>query len=197
MWKVHFKGKRWIYLKEVDEYTDFSFLKKKNFDEFIQKVKKLSLSQEERERLKEQREREIDASLVKLNNDIYKNEKNIDTDSRIYLVAASIIATIGIPNKVVPLEKSMLESSDERGNRDGDIILRKITAFLDTKDLPQEKKAMIIRTLENTLTNDNMICRSDFLFGKKNGISYDKLLNGRNKSLHKFKINLTMYCGKR
>lgn len=142
--------------QEVDEYIDFSFLKKKNFDEFIQKIKRLSLPQEEIERLKEQREREIDASLVKLNNDIYKNEKNIDTDSRIYLVAASIIATIGIPNKVAPLEKSSLESSDERGNRDGDIILRKITAFLDTKDLPLEKKGMIIRTLENTLTNDNI-----------------------------------------
>lgn len=106
--------------------------------------------------MKDQREREIDVSLVKLNNDIYKNEKNIDTDSRIYLVAASVIATVGIPNKVAPLEKSELKSSNERGNRDGDIILRKIKAFLDTRALPQEKKEMIIRTLENTLTNDNI-----------------------------------------
>lgn len=117
--------------QEVDQYTDLSFLKKKNFDEFIQKVKRLSLSQEEIEQLKEQREREIDASLVKLNNDIYQNEKGLGEQDRVYLVAASIIATLGIPNKVVALEKSELKSSSEEGNRDGDIILRKIRAFLN------------------------------------------------------------------
>lgn len=58
--------------QKVDEYTDLSFLKKENFDAFIEKAKNLSLSQEELDRLKEQREREIDISLLKLNHDIYK-----------------------------------------------------------------------------------------------------------------------------
>ena len=142
--------------QEVDQYTDFSFLKKENFDAFIQKVKQLSLSQEEIERLKEQREREIDASLVKLNNDIYQNEKGLGEQDRVYLVAASIIATLGIPNKVAALEKGELKSSSEEGNRDGDIILRKIRAFLNEKNLPQEKREMILRTLANTLTTDNI-----------------------------------------
>ena len=56
--------------QKVDEYTDFSFLKKENFDAFIEKVKNLQLSQDEIDKLKEKREREIDASLVRLNNDI-------------------------------------------------------------------------------------------------------------------------------
>jgi len=46
-----------------------------NFDAFIAKVKNLRLTIEELEKLKEQREKEIDTSLVKLNNDIYQNEK--------------------------------------------------------------------------------------------------------------------------
>lgn len=142
--------------QKVDEYTDLSFLKKENFDEFIEKVKRLSLSQEEIDKLKEQREREIDASLVKLNNDIYQNEKGLGENDRVYLVAASIIATLGIPNKVAALEKSELKSSTEDGNRDGDIILRKIKAFLNEKQLPQEKKDLIVRTLANTLTTDNI-----------------------------------------
>jgi hypothetical protein len=54
----------------------------------------LSLSPEELDKLKEQREKEIDASLVKLNNDIYQNEKGLNQDDRVYLVAASIIATL-------------------------------------------------------------------------------------------------------
>lgn len=142
--------------QKVDDYTDFSFLRKDNFDKFIEKVKQLRLSQEEFEKLKEQREQEINASLVKLNNDIYQNEKGLSERDRVYLVAASIIATLGVPEKVSALEKSELKSSSEVGNRDGDIILRKIKAFLNEKNLPPEKRDLIVRTLQNTLTTDNI-----------------------------------------
>ena len=142
--------------QKVDEYTDFSFLKKENLDAFIEKVKALSLSDEEKEKLKEKREQEIGASLVKLNNDIYQNEKGLGENDRVYLVAASIIATLGIPKKVSPLEKDDLKSSLEEGNRDGDIVLRKINAFLNEKQIPKDKKDLIVRTLANTLTTENI-----------------------------------------
>ena len=142
--------------QEIDQYTDLSFLKKENFDAFIEKVKRLQLTQDEIDKLRENREQEIQNSLLKLNNDIYKDEKGISETDRVYLVAASIIATLGIPGKVSSLEKSGLKSSSEKGNRDGDIILRKIKNFLDEKQIPTDKKEMIIRTLENTLTNDNI-----------------------------------------
>lgn len=142
--------------QKVGEFTDFSFLAPANFNAFIEKVKTLSLTPEEIERLKEQREREIDANLVKLNNDIYQNEKGLGENDRVYLVAASIIATLGIPGKVSPLEKTDLKSSPERGNSDGEIIVRKIEAFLAEKELPKEKKDLIIRTLQNTLTTENI-----------------------------------------
>jgi len=47
--------------------ADFSFLKKGNFNKFIQKVKELQLSQDKIEKLKEKREKEIELSLTKLN----------------------------------------------------------------------------------------------------------------------------------
>lgn len=142
--------------QKVDDYTDLSFLKKENFDAFIEKVKALQLSQKELDELKEKREQEISASLVKLNNDIYQNEKGLGENDRVYLVAASIIATLGVPGKVAPLDKDDLKSSMEEGNKDSDIIVRKIKAFLNEKRLPQEKKEMILRTLQNTLTTDNI-----------------------------------------
>jgi len=142
--------------QKVDDYTDFSFLKKGNFDQFIEKVKQLQLTPEEIEKLRERREQEINASLVKLNNDIYQNEKGISERDRVYLVAASIIATLGVPGKVAALEKSDLKSSTEVGNRDGDIIHRKIVAFLNEKKLPQEKRDLIVRTLQNTLTTEKI-----------------------------------------
>ena len=142
--------------QKVGDFSDFSFLASKNFDDFIATVKTLHLSQEELEKLKEQKEKEIDNSLKKLNNDIYQNEKGLGENDRVYLVAASIIATIGIPGKVAPLEKDDLKSSIEEGNRDGDIIIRKIKAFLKEKKIPQDKQDIIIRTLSNTLLTDNI-----------------------------------------
>ncbi len=142
--------------QKVDEYTDLSFLKKEHFDAFIEKVKQLQLTQEEIDRLKERREKEINASLVKLNNDIYQNEQGLGENDRVYLVAASIIATLGIPGKVKPLEKSDLTSSTEEGNTDGEIMIRKIKAFLSEKKLPADKRDLIVRTLQNTLLTENI-----------------------------------------
>lgn len=142
--------------QKVGEFSDLSFLASNNFDTFIAKVKTLSLTQEEIEKIKEQRDAEITASLTKLNNDIYQNEKGLGENDRVYLVAASIIATLGIPGKVAPLEKSDLKSSLEKGDTDGEIMVRKIKAFLDEKQIPEEKKKFIVRTLENTLTTGNI-----------------------------------------
>lgn len=142
--------------QRVGDYTDLSFLAPKHFETFVEQVRNLSLSPEELEKLKQRREQEINVSLIKLNNDIYQNEKGISESGRVYLVAATIIATLGIPGKVKPLEKADLSSSTELGNRDGDIIVRKIEAFLGQKNIPDDKQALIVRTLQNTLTTDNI-----------------------------------------
>ncbi|AGP85229.1 HsdM family class I SAM-dependent methyltransferase [Alteromonas mediterranea] len=142
--------------QKVGDFTDLSFLSKEHFDSFIEKIRTLSLSDEELDKLKAQREKEIDVSLKKLNNDIYQNERGLGENDRVYLVAASIIATLGIPNEVPPLEKSELKSQNFKGGRDGDIIVGRITAFLDKKGLPEDKKDLIIRTLSNTLLTENI-----------------------------------------
>lgn len=142
--------------QRIDSFTDLSFLAPKHFDAFVENVRSLSLSPDQREKLKQRREQEINISLIKLNNDIYQNEKGISESGRVYLVAATIIATLGVPNRVAPLEKKDLKSSSEQGNQDGDIIVRKIKAFLAEKKIPKDKQDLIIRTLQNTLTTDNI-----------------------------------------
>ena len=67
------------------------------------------------------------------------------------------MATLGdVKNNVYPLTKADLKSSNERNNTDGDIMIRKIESFLDAKKLPKDKKDLIVRTLQNTLTTDNI-----------------------------------------
>ena len=137
-------------------YTDLSFLASKHFDTFINKVRELKLTPHELEIIKQRREQEINASLVKLNNEIFEDEDGLSEENRIYLVAATIIATLGIPNKVKPIEKKDLTSSQEQGQRDGDIIIRKISNFLadEEKKIPQDKQKLIIDKLSPTLTTN-------------------------------------------
>lgn len=143
--------------QKVDDYTDLSFLKKEHFSAFIEKVKRLSLPQDELEKLKERKEQEITASLIALNNDIFKNEIGLSENDRIYLVAASIMATLGdVANNVYPLTKADLKSSEERNNTDGDIMIRKIESFLVARKLPENKIYLIINALKGTLTVDNI-----------------------------------------
>lgn len=142
--------------QRIGNYEDFSFLKPQNFGAFVDKVKKLSLTPEELQYIKRQKERAIESSLTKLNNDIYNDEKGLGESDRIYLVVATIMATLGVPGKVTPLEKGDLLSSTETDNRDGDIMLRKIRNFLDHKSIPQSKKDFILRRLANTIAADNI-----------------------------------------
>ncbi|MGX2973722.1 N-6 DNA methylase [Ursidibacter arcticus] len=141
--------------QEVGKYDDFSFLSPENFPAFIEKVKLLNLSEAELAKLKAKREEEIDTSLTKLNNDIYKNESGLSESDRVYLVAAVIIATLGAEG-VAPLEKADLTSKETVGFRDGDLIVATITAFLKARHLPDDKRDLIIRTLSNTLLTDKI-----------------------------------------
>ncbi|GAA9673521.1 N-6 DNA methylase [Helicobacter pylori] len=135
-------------------YSDLSFLR--HFNDFIKRIDTLSLSDEDLERIREKKNQEIEDCLTRLNNNIYNKEKDyLSEEDRMYLVVASIIANLGIPNLVTPLNKEDLKSSDEVHQRDGDIMLRKIQSFLEHKHLPQEKKQSIISSLERLLKNGN------------------------------------------
>ncbi len=125
-------------------YSDLSFLR--HFNDFIKQIDTLSLSDEDLERIREKKNQEIEDCLTRLNNNIYNKEKDyLSEEDRMYLVVASIIANLGIPNLVTPLNKEDLKSSDEIHQRDGDIMLRKIQSFLEHKHLPQEKsKALFL-----------------------------------------------------
>ncbi|WP_404924142.1 class I SAM-dependent DNA methyltransferase [Mesomycoplasma hyopneumoniae] len=179
----------------IKKYDDFSFLDKKHFNKFIKEAKKSFLSEEEKDKLRQRSEAEMIVALKKLNNDIYKNEDNIESDTKLYLIVASIIASLGIPHKVAPLNKSELKSSNEKGSQDGEKILNKITNFLDKKQIPPKKQETLINILSPSLkeerlnTPENGESRIKRIFGKvvddigyffKNGLEIDfagKLFN--------------------
>ncbi|MBR3622999.1 MAG: N-6 DNA methylase, partial [Selenomonadaceae bacterium] len=106
--------------------------------------------------LKELRESEIRSNLMKLNNDIFKSEQGLTPKDKIHLVVASIMATLGVPGKVKPLEKGDLKSDVEEDNTDGEIMMRKVKNFLKERKLPKGKQKSIVNIIENTILNENI-----------------------------------------
>lgn len=154
---VYFVSKEnYGYGQKIGEYSDFSFLSKENFNDFIQSARTANIGPAGLARIREKKEQEIETSLMRLNNDIYQNEKGLSEQDRVHLVAASIIATIGVQGIVRPLVKEDLVSSMERGLTDGEIIMKKVDNFLYEKKLPADKKDLVIRALQNTLLAENL-----------------------------------------
>lgn len=142
--------------KEVGSYTDLSFLKKCNFDEFTQKLNELSLTEDELKAIHQKRENKIEDALTKINERLYNKQKNISALARIHLVSASIMASLGVPNAVAPLEAESLKSSVEENENDGAIIMRKITTFLKHKNIPAKKVTQIVNSLALTLMDEKL-----------------------------------------
>ena len=77
--------------KKISEYSDFSFLLKKNRRELSEKISQINLSEEERENAAQALELAFENSLLKLNQKMY-NEQRIAVDQRISLLVGMIMA---------------------------------------------------------------------------------------------------------
>ena len=136
--------------QKVGEYLDLSFLMPEHFDNFVQRIKALRLSSKDLEMIKEQREREIDQSLILLNSEMH--DIGVNEEDRIYLVVAAIISMLGTS----PLKKNELHSSIERGKTDGDIIFQKVQSFVYEKNMPERQRELFIEILKSPLLNGSI-----------------------------------------
>ena len=132
--------------KEIGKYTDLSFLLPKNIEELIEKINTLNLLPEEIEQKTREFENEIELRLKKLNQKM-QDDLRISVGSRVELVTGMIMAGLGVENKVAPLEIRELKGETGKKTNDGCTIINKIDSFLEERNLPEEKKAMIINDL--------------------------------------------------
>lgn len=132
--------------KQIYNYTDLSFLLPKNIDNFLNKISELNLTDEEIEIKSKEIENDIEIKLKKLNQTM-QDDLKISVGSRVELVTGLIMAGLGVSNKVSPLEISDLKGEMGSKTNDGITIINKIDSFLEERNLPQEKKQMIINDL--------------------------------------------------
>ncbi len=141
--------------KKVGNYSDLSFLAKNNFENFIAEVQKLELTQQEVEQRSQKIENEIEVNLKALNQKM-QDDLQISVGSRVELLTGMLMAGLGVENKVAPLEITDLRGETGRENNDGKVILNKISDFLDKRDLPTEKKEMIITDLSRVFISSGL-----------------------------------------
>ena len=132
--------------KKIGDYSDLSFLQTKNIPAFIERIDNVDLTDEEIERKAKEFETEIETKLKKLNQTMQDTLK-ISVGSRVELVAGMIMAGLGVENKVAPLAVAELKGESGSKSNVGHTIINKIDSFLAERNLPQEKKAMIINDL--------------------------------------------------
>lgn len=153
---VYYVAKSNLYIpKSVGDYSDLSFLLQRNVDEFVKRIDKLSLSQEEIEKKKLELEDDIERKLKDLNQKLH-DEQNIVVENRVQLVAGLIMAGLGVESKVYPLQVSDLKGELSENDNDGHIIMRKISSYLKEKHLPAEKIEMIKGILNVVFLHSNL-----------------------------------------
>lgn len=141
--------------KKIGEYTDISFLKEENHNDLIKIIDSLSLTEEEREAETKKIENKIETSLKALNQMMH-DELDISVSYRVNLITGMIMAGLGIKDKVAPLEITDLKGELGKTTKDGHKIINRITDFLAEKELPEEKKKMIINLLENVFLSPSL-----------------------------------------
>jgi hypothetical protein len=141
--------------KEVGTYSDLSFLAPANFDAFVQQVEQLKLTPAEVEAQSRKIEERIEKSLKSLNQTMHE-DLNIAVSARVQLITGMIMAGLGVAGKVAPLEVADLKGQTGQKTHDGMVIINKVSDFLTERDLPQEKKDMIVADLSRVFVYSNL-----------------------------------------
>lgn len=134
--------------KKLQAYTDLSFLSENNSDNLAEEINNLSLSEEEQEKKTKDFENLIEIRLKDLNQRMH-DDLNIAVGARVQLVAGLIMAALGVGNQVSPLLIADLKGDMGGSSNDGQIVINKISDFLSVKNIPLEKKDLIINDLKN------------------------------------------------
>ena len=144
--------------KKISDYSDLSFLFKKNRRELLDKLSQINLTEDEKEKAARTLENDFEDRLKRLNQKMH-DDLGIAVGQRVGLLVGMIMAGLGVDEtetKVDPLDISELKGQTGKNSTDGDIIINKISSFLSNRNLPEEKKEMILRDLTNIFISSNL-----------------------------------------
>lgn len=143
-----------------DNYTDLSFLDKKNQKQLFEKIKEVQLNPNELHAKHLLDEKRLDKALKDLNQHLHEITQ-ITVPQRIAIVTPCIMAGIGVKDTqgnyiVHPLTVEELKGSLEDGQTDGDILFNKVSNFLKKREIPEKKREQIENSLKQTLIHSRL-----------------------------------------
>lgn len=146
--------------KKIGDYTDLSFLTVPNRKALSIKLKDILLTDAERERKAYEFENTIESNLKTLNQTMH-DDLHIAVGDRVELIAAMIMAGLGVKDDkenvlVEELTTSDLKSNTGKKTHDGYVIYNRVSDFLEEKNLPADKRESIKNTLERVLLHSNL-----------------------------------------
>lgn len=135
--------------KEIPGF-DFVSLKKSNLDVFFTELDKLSLTNEELEKLKRDKEELLEQSVKNIHQRIYDDatlRSLLSTSDKLYFFCGLIMAGLTTAG-VKPLETADFYSNDDLVDNDGASVLKRTESFLNKKKCPQDKVEMVLNYLK-------------------------------------------------
>lgn len=160
-----------LYPLKLEEGSDLSFLKENNLASLMQKIDRLNLSEDEYEKLKQDKETELETKIHEIHQAIYDDSNlkaALDTNQKLFLFCGLIMAGLPIDGQ------SDLSDSDFKGNESGKltdnrIILNRVESFLEAKKNTSDKIKLVLESLNPVFNNEK-------LWKSINGESYLKKL---------------------
>lgn len=135
--------------KELEGF-EFVQMKASNVDSFYAELDKLSLTAEERERLKRDKEERLEQSIKDIHQRIYDDSTIrtlLSTNDKLYFFCGLIMAGLTTEG-VKPLELERFSSNDDADDNDGGIVLTRTKSFLNKKKCPKDKIDMVLNYLK-------------------------------------------------
>lgn len=150
---IHYEVDAWYVAKKnfnipkhIASYSDLSFLFTKNIPALLSTIDSLELTEVELEAKRAELENNIETELKDLNQKM-RDVLSIDESQRVQLITGLIMAGLGVPERVKPLEVTDLKGELDDDNSDGQVIMNKVRAYLKAKKLPAQKIKMITDVL--------------------------------------------------
>ena len=146
--------------KVIEDYSDLTFLKESNIAKLLEKIEQLNLTPEDIEKETKATENELDGKLRNINQ-LMQDTLQINVNFRVDLIIGMIMAGLGVKDdndlyEIDPLKPSELKGKTASTENDGSLMMNKIRAFLDKKNIPAEKKEMIVSTLGNVFNTKGL-----------------------------------------
>ena len=140
--------------KEIGNF-DFVQMKPANIDAFFAQLDMMSLSAEEAEKVKRDKEEMLEQSVKRIHQRIYDDAdmKNmLGMSDKLFFFCGLIMA--GLTTKgVSPLEVDDFHSNDDTEDNDGTLVIARTRSFLKKRKSPEEKIKNVVECLDKVFSN--------------------------------------------